>query len=110
MGPIEKLTEEHGLIRQYLDSLSMAVSKIESGEYPPREFFEKAVGFARDFTDKFHHFKEEYVLFLQLAQRKGGLLDGQIESLRHQHERGRNHLRKFLALSTAIAKGMIYIS
>ena len=37
-----------------------------------------------------YHFKEEHVMFAQLAQKRGGVFDGPIDALRHQHERGRN--------------------
>ena len=90
MNALEILTNEHGLIRQYLDNLAVAVEKIENGQKPPREFFELAVDFARNFADKHHHFKEEHVMFVRLAQKHNGTIDGQIESLRHQHERGRS--------------------
>ena len=92
MKPLETLRNEHGLIRQYLDNLAMAVDKLQSGERPPREFFEKAVRFARTFADTYHHIKEEHVMFVRLAQKKSGEIDGQIEALRHQHERSRNHI------------------
>ena len=92
MRPMEVLRNEHGLIRQYLDNLALAVEKVESDERPPREFFEKAVQFARAFPDGIHHFKEELVLFMRLAQKHGGEIDGQIESLRQQHEHARNHI------------------
>ena len=48
MEIVEMLVKEHGLIRQFLDNLDLAVEKIEGGERPPREFFEKAVKFARN--------------------------------------------------------------
>jgi len=75
MDPIETLTNEHGLIRQFLDVLSMAAEKIEEGQHPSEAFFEKAVEFARAFADHYHHFKEEHVLFVQLAQKKQGEVD-----------------------------------
>jgi len=89
MDPIETLSNEHGLIRQYLDVLSMAAEKIENGQRPSEAFFEKAVDFARSFADKYHHFKEEHVLFVQLAQKKQGEVDAQLDALRYEHERGR---------------------
>lgn len=92
MKPLETLKNEHGLIRQYLDSLEEALKKMREGKRPPREFFDNAVRFGRGFADEHHHFKEEYVLFVQLAQKLGGEYDGQIESLRHQHETGRDHI------------------
>jgi hemerythrin-like domain-containing protein len=89
MGPLETLTNEHGLIRQYLDSLTLAAGAIEDGQRPSSQFFEKAVEFSRNFADTFHHFKEEHVLFVRLAQKCVGEIDAQLEALRFQHERGR---------------------
>ncbi len=89
MDPIETLSNEHGLIRQYLDNLALATTHLEEGRRPSRAFFEKGVDFARTFADRFHHFKEEHVLFVRLAQHKRGEIDAQLETLRHQHERGR---------------------
>jgi hemerythrin-like domain-containing protein len=89
MDPIETLSNEHGLIRQYLDNLALATTHLEEGRRPSRAFFEKGIDFARTFADRFHHFKEEHVLFVRLAQRKRGEIDAQVEALRQQHERGR---------------------
>ncbi len=92
MDPIEILANEHGLIRQYLDNVAIAAEHIENGRTPARAFFEKGLDFARSFADQLHHFKEEHVLFVRLAQKKQGDLDAQITTLRHQHERGRELL------------------
>jgi len=89
MDPLETLSNEHGLIRQYLDNLSMAGDKIENGQRPSAAFFEKAIEFARNFADKYHHIKEEHMLFVRLAQKRKGELDAQLDTLRFQHERGR---------------------
>lgn len=82
MTPVEILVEEHALIRQGLDNLSLAIEKLEEGEKPPAEFFEAAIRFARTFSDKFHHFKEEYLMFTRLAERNNGAIDAQIDALR----------------------------
>ncbi len=92
MKPLEILVTEHGLIRQFLDNLVLAVEKLENEEPPPKKFFENAVQFAEMFTHTFHHFKEEHVMFVRLAQKRNGTIDGQIESLRQEHERGRNYI------------------
>lgn len=92
MKPIEILKNEHGLIRQFLDKLAMAVERLEKGERPPRDFFENAIRFAREFADKMHHEKEELVMFVRLAQKHGGEIDAQIEALRHQHDHARNYI------------------
>lgn len=90
MDPIETLSNEHGLIRQFLDVLSLAAEKIENGQRPSAAFFDKGVEFARTFADQYHHFKEEHVLFVQLAMKKRGEVDAQLEALRYEHERGRS--------------------
>jgi len=92
MKPLETLGNEHGLIRKFLENLAVAVEKLENERKPPKEFFEKAVVFARIFADTFHHIKEEHVMFVRLAQKQSGAIDGQIATLRHQHERARNYM------------------
>jgi hemerythrin-like domain-containing protein len=105
MKSLEILTKEHGLIRQVLDNLSLAIEKLEVDERPPREFFEKALSFARHFADKYHHFKEEYVMFGLLAQKKEGAIDAQIDALRYQHERGRNFIAEIANSLEGYSKG-----
>ena len=85
----EILIREHELILQALESLSRAQKKIEENRQLPKDFFVKALVFLREFTDRFHHFKEEYLMFGLLALKKGDAFDGPIGSLRFQHERCR---------------------
>jgi len=89
MDALETLVNEHGLIRQFLDNLTLAGGYVEEGQRPSRAFFEKGVEFARTFADTYHHFKEEHIVFVRLAQQRGGEIDAQLEALRYQHERGR---------------------
>jgi len=89
MNPTDILREEHGLIEQFLDALDRAVQKLQKGERPPRQLFDKAAEFANAFTHDCHHFKEEHRMFVSLAQKKNGAIDGEIAALRQQHERGR---------------------
>jgi hemerythrin-like domain-containing protein len=92
MTPTKILMDEHALIRQFLDNLVMSLEKMETGERPPVKFFEKAAEFSDNFVNKYHHFKEEHLMFGLLAQKRKGDIDAQVESLRHQHERGRDHI------------------
>jgi hemerythrin-like domain-containing protein len=86
---ISLLKSEHRLILEQLDNLSRARQGLEEGSRPPGEFFESAVVFAREFADRFHHFKEEFLLFGMLARNQEGRLDAEIGALRYQHERCR---------------------
>ena len=94
MAVTEMLVNEHGLIRRFLEELALADEKLENGVKPPRDFYEKAVQFARTFADRFHHIKEEYVMFVRLAQKKKGSIDAKIEMLRYQHDRGRTFVNE----------------
>jgi hemerythrin-like domain-containing protein len=105
MHPIEILADEHRLIRQALDSFSLATHKMEQGINPPVGFFEKTVEFARTFVDKRHHFKEEYLMFGRLAERHQSELDAQIESLRNQHDHGREYVSEMANALDGYAKG-----
>ncbi len=88
MKATEILIEEHVLIRQMLSHLSQARKMIETDQHPPKEVFEKAVLFSRNFTDKYHHYKEEYLMFGLLAKKKEGVLEKQLAALKYEHERG----------------------
>ena len=94
MTVLDTIKDEHRLIRRYLDNMEIATDFVHEGESVPEEVFTLFHDFSKTFMDDFHHFKEEYVLFLKLAEKKGGTIDPQIVSLRDQHERGRNFLKK----------------
>lgn len=70
MDIFKTLTEEHQFIHQFLDKLQMAQMKMEEGKKLPVEFLKKSIEFARTFADKYHHYKEEYLLFGLLAMKK----------------------------------------
>jgi len=91
---IEILVEEHKLISDELDLLTTAAEKIVRGQNPPREFFEKAIAFTRKFTNEYHHYKEEIVMFGLLAQKHEGAIDAEIERLRSQHEALHNYMNE----------------
>jgi hemerythrin-like domain-containing protein len=105
MDPIETLQNEHGLIRRFVDLLSVAVTRLEVDDPPPRAFFENGIEFVRGFSDGFHHKKEELVMFVQLAQKKNGAIDGQIEALRYQHDQGRGFIAAIAGALDGYAEG-----
>lgn len=100
MSPVQTLLEEHQLIRKALENLVLAMEMIENDEKVTPELFEKWDQFYQSFILNYHHFKEEYVLFRELAQKQKGAMDAQLDALRHQHERGReimNRVRESLS-------------
>ncbi|MCP4754052.1 MAG: hypothetical protein GY866_24470 [Proteobacteria bacterium] len=97
MTVIDTLKEEHRLVRKYIDNLAIALDFVQEDLKVPKEVFEKTLEFSKTFLDQYHHFKEEYVLFLKLAEKKGGAIDPQIVTLRDQHERSRNFVKTIKA-------------
>jgi len=102
---IKILEEEHVLISKNLDLLTTAAEKIIRNQNPPREFFEKAIAFTRNFTNKFHHYKEEIVMFGLLAQKHEGAIDTEIERLRNQHELLHNYMNEISDSLDEYSKG-----
>jgi len=94
MNITQTLKDEHVLILKGLECLRMARDKIERNQHPPKLFFQKAVPFFQNYADKYHHYKEEFIMFGFLARKKEGQLDLEIGSLRHQHEIGRQFLTR----------------
>ncbi len=94
MNITKALVDEHVLILKGLDFLRIARDHIEQNQLPSELFFEKAVSFFRNYADKYHHYKEEFLMFGFLARKKEGLMDLEIGSLRLQHETGRESLTK----------------
>lgn len=90
MTALDKLKDDHKLIKRYLDNLLLAHDFLVDREEVPASVFEKTLDFSKQFMNKYHHHREEYILFIKLAEKKGGALDPQIVSLRDQHERSRN--------------------
>jgi len=105
MSAMDLLKKEHKLIQRYLDNLTVAQDLLIAREEVPPSVIQKTVRFAKEFMNKTHHFKEEYVLFLKLAEKKEGALDPQIVSLRDQHERSRGLVAKINEASKGYEKG-----
>lgn len=105
MDAITILRDEHEVIRRFLETLTLARRQLEEDAHPPREYFDGLVRFARDFVDRYHHYKEELQLFMLVAQKKDGQFDPHLEALRHQHEHGRQHVQEIATAIDGYADG-----
>jgi len=105
MTALDKLKDDHKLVRRYLDNLLLAHDFLVEQQTVPVTVFEKTLEFSKKFMNKYHHYREEYVLFLKLAEKKGGEIDPQIISLRDQHERSRNLVSQIKESLSGYKKG-----
>lgn len=84
------MKDDHQLIIRLLDNLYLSHDFLVNDKAVPASVFHNVLVFAKDFMNAFHHCREEDILFIKLAEKKGGDLDGQLVALRDQHERARN--------------------
>ncbi len=66
--PTDVLRSEHRGIERMLRVTEVVARKLEVGEEVPADVFDRAIDFARGFTEKCHHAKEERNLFPSLRQ------------------------------------------
>ena len=86
--PLKKLVEEHMLIKKWIELIPEVTEHqdIESAE--GKRLILRGVDFIRSYADKFHHAKEEEILFKYFDQN----LDI-IQTMLQDHETARNHVK-----------------
>lgn len=88
--PTTILSEEHKNILSVIDSVLKKCDEIKAGREIDKEFFIRAVDFIKNYADKFHHSKEEDILFVELN--KDGVLEhcNPIDQMLYEHNLGRS--------------------
>jgi len=95
------LVEEHRLILRMIDLLEEQTRQVEEGRSRNWDFFLEAVDFIRNFADRFHHAKEEDVLFRELVKNGMPEKNSPVAAMLMAHDQGRAHVA---ALETAAQK------
>lgn len=93
MDPIEKLMEEHQNILAGIDILAGNAERLEKGEKVDPRFFTGAIDFIRNYADKYHHAKEEDILFKKMEQAGFPVEGGPIAVMLAEHDQGRGYVR-----------------
>ncbi len=90
------LTEEHKNILRFIDTLLKECDQIENGKSVDKEFFKNAIDFIRNYADKFHHAKEEELLFKEMNKcaDDGCLHCNPVEQMIFEHDEGRNFVKE----------------
>jgi len=86
--PIKRLVDEHTLIKKWLALIPDVVAKLDTQPALAREIIIKGVDFIRSYADKFHHAKEEEILFKYFDEN----LDI-IKAMFADHDIARGHVR-----------------
>ncbi len=87
------MVDEHKLILRMIALVEQNTELLEQGRFRNWQFYLDAVDFIRNYADRFHHAKEEDVLFAELI--KNGMPEKQspIEAMHMEHDQGRVHVR-----------------
>jgi len=94
-APTEELKQEHVYVLLVVESMEHEVAHIEAGGSVHTERVAQMMEFTRKFTDGYHHYKEEQVLFPVLEERDRGAA-GQVSILLSEHDAGREAVRGVL--------------
>lgn len=101
----DRLSEEHRLILRMLTVLEKRALRVADGAAPDADFFLAAVDFIRNYADRFHHAKEEDVLFAALVANGMPREHSPVAAMLLEHEQGRAHVRALEAAALAVRAG-----
>ena len=91
--PTKMLMEEHQNILKVIGALVKECDAIEAGAEVDKDFFEKSIDFIRNYADKFHHAKEEDILFVELCKDTIEMRCDPTQQMLHEHDMGRNFVK-----------------
>ena len=89
---VKNLVEEHVLIKRLLAMIPTITEYVETSSDVEKDLIMGCVDFIRSYADKFHHMKEEDILF-KYVDEQGEI----IQVMYKDHETGRNHVRQVVA-------------
>ncbi|PIY06298.1 MAG: hypothetical protein COZ21_03000 [Bacteroidetes bacterium CG_4_10_14_3_um_filter_31_20] len=88
---IEDLVNDHKLIVSLLD----VIDKIDNSKNYEKDYFEKIIYVIKNFADKFHHGKEEEILYPYVVEHKGfSKENGPVAIMFIEHDEGRGYVKK----------------
>jgi len=88
------LSEEHRHILKVIDRLIKECDGLRAGNEINKSFFEEAIDFIRNYADKFHHAKEEDILFVELCKDTVEMHCNPTSQMLHEHDLGRGFVKE----------------
>ncbi|HEY3307595.1 MAG TPA: hemerythrin domain-containing protein [Desulfuromonadaceae bacterium] len=87
------LVEEHRLILRMIALLEKNAHRTAQGAYENWQFYLDGVDFIRNYADRFHHAKEEDVLFEALVKNGMPRENSPVAAMLMEHDLGRNYVK-----------------
>jgi|SRR3990167_4539346 len=88
------LMEEHQKILKVIQALLKQCDMVEKKGLVNLDFFVKAIDFIKNYADKFHHAKEEDILFVELNKDSAAMHCNPIQQMLYEHDLGRNCVKE----------------
>ncbi len=89
--PMKKLVDEHLLIKKWLALIPEILPRLDLQSEEDRQLIQDGVDFIRSYADRFHHAKEEDILFKYFDQN----LD-MVKVMCEDHKTARNHVKAIM--------------
>ncbi len=99
------MVDEHQLILRMIALVEKNTALMEQGRFRNWQFFLDAVDFIRNYADRFHHAKEEDVLFVELINNGMPEKQSPIEAMHMEHDQGRAFVRGLEAAAEKAQNG-----
>ncbi|UFS71199.1 hemerythrin domain-containing protein [Geomonas sp. RF6] len=90
----QRLKDEHQLILRMLALLEKNANLTAAGKFSDYRFYLDGVDFIRNFADRFHHAKEEDVLFEALVENGMPRENSPVAAMLMEHDAGREFVRR----------------
>lgn len=87
------LVREHKLILRMLNILEQKAGETAQGHCHDYHFYLEAVDFIRDYADRFHHAKEEDILFEALVTNGMPRANSPVAAMLMEHDQGRAYVK-----------------
>ena len=97
----QALVTEHRLILRMIALLEKNAARTAAGDYTNWQFYLDGVDFIRSYADRFHHAKEEDVLFSALVRNGMPRENSPVAAMLMEHDQGRAFV---LGMETAVKK------
>lgn len=86
------LSDEHQVILKVVDALEKQCGILREKKEINRDFLKKSIDFIRNYADKFHHAKEENILFVEFCKKAHLAHCNPVEQMLHEHKMGREYV------------------
>jgi len=102
MDPRDTLREEHGVTMKMLAALQRFIAKVVDLEESDTKDLEALIGFFEIYVDRYHHGKEEQVLFPVLSRTRNARIDSLINSLMEDHSAARTSMEQIKSIAVTL--------